>query len=564
MDQIYKFTKILKDSIDTFPLNTDKYPDKRIKIILQSNGIKKYFKQVFIDSFPKITEFKFDEIFIICRELINYIDFTEIEFNQIQNKKITKLYQAIEASNMINDFQFVIYGDPESTDIDIIIIIDSIYPVHNAKININLLKEQLEELKKDITKELDIIYVHFENCKIICTSKGSIKTLNGIVYYTQSLHMPKDKCINIDPPDDFHVIERIKPTINYIISNLKLFKIKYIPYSANEFKKIKFIIDSDIFNIMIDSDFKDFIKAIFYKISTIILIKHGYSKNQEYYTKKGVAKFLDQIYPDSESNSLYFLFRGKIGIRDPKIFKIITDEFIEICKTYIDDIDLTWIQVPINIDSPITFIDIEMQKLFWKSPVKPSKEFIEYFMIMKPEYFEIPSNKKEDIKSFSELVEKSILIPQRSIKWFEFREKYTDVRDSKDNFPIKDRIDERFHLIAGAIAELYVMYRVDWKIIFPEFSFINVGIIFDGIEGISPDGFLVHEITKEIIPIEIKCIRKKKDLFTEASIREIKMGRVQIDKVKKILCDSNINKGIIAFIYIFDDQIKFEYSFIKI
>ncbi len=85
MDQIYNFTKILKDSIDYFPLNTDKYPDKRINIILQSNGIKQYFKKVFIDFFPKITEFKFDEIFIICRELINYIDFTELEFNKIQN-----------------------------------------------------------------------------------------------------------------------------------------------------------------------------------------------------------------------------------------------------------------------------------------------------------------------------------------------------------------------------------------------------------------------------------------------------------------------------------------------
>jgi hypothetical protein len=563
MDQIYSFTKILKDSIDNFPLNTDNYPGKRINIILQSKGIKKHFKQVFIDFFPKIINFKFDEIFVICRELINFIDFTEINFNQVQNKKVTKLFQAIEDSNIINDFKFVVYGDPESTDIDLIIIIDPIYSVHNSKINMNLLKEQLEELKKDISKELDIIYVHFIQGKITQASKGSIKTLNGIIYYTQSLHMPKDKCIEIDPPDDYHVIERIKPTINYIISNLKLFKIKDIAYYGNEFEKIKFIIDSDIFNIIIESDFKNFIKAIFYKISTIILIKHGYSKNQDYYTKKGVAKFLDDIYPGSESSALYFLFRGKIGTRDPKIFKIITDEFIEICKTYMDDLDLTWNQVPINIDTHINFIDIEMQKLFWKSPVKPSKEFIEYFQIMNPEYFEIPSSSIEEIVSFPELVEKSVLISQRSTEWFKFREKYADFRDSKDNFPIKDKIEERFHLIAGAIAELYVMYRVDWKVIFPEFNFINVGIIFDGKDGISPDGFIVNEITKEIIPIEIKCIRKKKDLFTKASIREIKMARVQIAKVKSILCDSNINKGLIAFIYIYDDQVQFEYSFIK-
>ena len=38
-----------------------------------------------------------------------------------------------------------------------------------------------------------------------------------------------------------------------------------------------------------------------------------------------------------------------------------------------DDLNLSWNQVPINIGKPIDFVDIEMQKLFWKSPIKPSK-----------------------------------------------------------------------------------------------------------------------------------------------------------------------------------------------
>ena len=75
------------------------------------------------------------------------------------------------------------------------------------------------------------------------------------------------------------------------------------------------------------------------------------------------------------------------------------------------NLDLTWNQVPINIDEPINFIDIEMQKLFWKSPVKPSKEFIEYFQIMNPEYFKIPSSSIEEIVSFPELVEKYLKAP---------------------------------------------------------------------------------------------------------------------------------------------------------
>ena len=126
---------------------------------------------------------------------------------------------------------------------------------------------------------------------------------------------------------------------------------KIIAHNGNEFDKIIFIKNSNIFSLIIsnidllftqNSKFRDLIKGIFYKITTIILIKYDKSNNQEYYTKKGAAKLLEliPIFNNSEINSLYYLFRGNEGIRDDNIFKLITDEFISICDEYITQLNI--------------------------------------------------------------------------------------------------------------------------------------------------------------------------------------------------------------------------------
>jgi hypothetical protein len=113
---------------------------------------------------------------------------------------------------------------------------------------------------------------------------------------------------------------------------------KVIAHNGNESDKILFIKNRNIFNLIIsnidllftqNNKFRDLIKGIFYKITTIILIKYDKSNNQEYYTKKGAAKLLDliPIFNNSEIHSLYYLFRGTEGIRNDNILKLITDEF---------------------------------------------------------------------------------------------------------------------------------------------------------------------------------------------------------------------------------------------
>ena len=108
------------------------------------------------------------------------------------------------------------------------------------------------------------------------------------------------------------------------------------------------------------------------------------------------------------------------------------------------------------------------------------------------------------------------------------------------------------------------MYRVDCATIFNGYKFVNIGMLFDEETqlGISPDGLLLNDTTKDIIPIEIKCIRQPKILLAQSNIREIKMARIQLTKVKQILNKSNI----IVFLYIYNNNsiinIKCEYSII--
>jgi hypothetical protein len=591
MNSLYDYSQFIIISFDSYELSDNeinlikKSPEKRNIIILQKTGIKSYLKQLFLNFFPNISSLTTDDIFKISRELINLHLLSRDEFIQkdFTHSIINKLYQYLNQPVLIDDFNFVIIGCTCSLDIDVVVIVDEKYPVDTTKINENIIRDKL--LIYD--KELDINIVHIENKKVIACSKGSIKTLQGIIYYTQTLY-PSNTCIDIDPPEEFKIEDRIKPTINYIITNLKhlLIPEQYIKcqkekidaHNGNENDKIIFIKNNKIFDLIQsnidilfvrDSIFRDLIKGIFYKISTIILIKYDLSANQDYYTKRGVAKLLDKIpiFENSFENSLFYLFRGTCGTRDSdndRIFRLITEEFISICSEYIEQLDLNWLDVDINTSTVIEHLDPILQDLFWASPVNPSEEFIKYFNKICTDHiieshFPIPSSNLIELESFDEIIEKSYLVAQRSKEWFELRKKYifTSKKNIYDDFVFDHLwINKLFHLIVGSIGEQYVMYRVDWSKIFTKYKFINVGILFDEKTqiGISPDGLLINNKTMDIIPIEIKCIRQSKKIFTKTNLREIKMARIQLNKVKQILYKSNIKQGLIVFLYIYDDN----------
>ncbi len=80
-----------------------------------------------------------------------------------------------------------------------------------------------------------------------------------------------------------------------------------------------------------------------------------------------------------------------------------------------------------------------------------------------------------------------------------------------------------FHLIVNSIGERYVMYNIDWSKIFPGYQFVVVGMLIHPIHkySIPQDGLLINKKTKDIIPIEIKCIKHEKISFQILSCAQL-------------------------------------------
>lgn len=568
----------------------------RTEIIIQNKKSRIYFKEIFYKYFPN-THIKTDDIMIIIKEILKInsnMNFSE-EIDKIKNKYVKQFIknQSIK-EQYITDFNAIIIGCPESTDIDIIVIVDENLDIHTIKINNSDITEQLKKkciYEIDFKKQLDINIIQIKNKKVIKSQKGSIKTLQGIIYYTQHLHIKKDYIIDINKPDKFRIEDRIIPPINYILYNLDIFcgkkksielrDKKIFAINSNEKDKVNFIIENDIMNIILDEFIslndinKDYFKALFVKLSTMILINNNLSDNTDYYTKRGLAKLIDKIYPDTYEYSLYYLFRSKEGKFNKDFLKTIFKEYISFATTYIDNYDFIWNKININTKVNVSHIDDKIQKLFWENTSEPTESFIEYFDSISidtniEKHFILKSTGENDYEFdlIPQFKKYTSFVDQRSKEWFELRNIYPPnniVKDNKYfNYPrTKNWIKELYHLIVGSIGEQYVMYNIDWNKIFDGYVFINIGMLIDYDKkfSISPDGFLINFDTKDIIPIEIKCIRNEKNLFSRNTMRELKTAKEQLQTIKKII---NCKKGIIAFMYLTKDDIYCEYSIIEL
>jgi hypothetical protein len=127
---------------------------------------------------------------------------------------------------VLKEFDIVCVGCPESTDEDVIVIVDEKYDVDTIEVDMDIVKHKLSIIGIDTDTKIDINIVHIYDGQVIKSKKGSIKTIQGIIYYTQNLHMPFNKLIKINKPNKFKVSDRIKPTINYILDHFKYFLTK--------------------------------------------------------------------------------------------------------------------------------------------------------------------------------------------------------------------------------------------------------------------------------------------------------------------------------------------------
>jgi hypothetical protein len=575
MESFYKFYQEIMDNI----ANKEKFYqelnerekevyDKDIEIgksiIIHNKNFKKRFKQIFKKYFPDIQK-KEDDVIYLVRNLI------KIDSNSIIHFYYKYIEPKIPINNDIN-FRLIIIGCPESTDYDVIIIVDETIDVESTIDNDNIRKMMSIISKKPIKidKKIDANIIHLKNKRVIKSQKGSIKTIQGIIYYTQELHNKPEYLIEIDRPDTFKIEDRIIPPITFILYNLNIFcgksvgdsirdeKIKAI--NSNEKTKIDFLIDNKIFDKIFEImdeqitniRYKDYIKALFVKLSTIILINKKLSENTEYYTKRGIANLLDKIYPQTKDFSLYFLFRGKEGVYNKNFIKIIFDEFIKFAQEYKDYYDFEWHTLDVDFTKKLELIPSDVIDKFWSNPYDD--------IIVNDDIIIKSTNKSDyDFESIPEFTKNIKFIDQRSKEWFNFRKIYPP---NKKNIIDDEKINHNY--ISGSIGEQYLMFNVDWNKIFPDYHFVSVGMLIHPDKGysISPDGFLINFDIKDIIPIEIKTIKSNKNLFSQTMMREIKIAVTQLKTVNEII---NCKKGLITFMFIQQDkQIITEYAIVEL
>jgi hypothetical protein len=601
--------------------------NKRYNILFSLKIIKPILKKEFLNNFEIHDLFSIDFIFNLTKELIIFIDYTfdtfleEISNNLSKYNNINKLYN-IYISNISNeylkDYTFLIYGCPLSKDIDIAIIVSKDINIDLINIDIKELYSKLEKIPNiDITKKIDINIISIENKKVKQTKKGSIEVLQGILYYTQHFYTPIENQIELLPPEPYNINNRIKPVFVYIMENLNILiskknadilrNEKQKAFYGDELDKKIFIIDNKIFNLILENminynnsiiNYKNYIKALLVKMLTVIFIHNNLSNTIKYYTKEGLAELTKELYFEKENidnYALYFLFRGEKGEYNIDFYKFIIINFLEIVNIYFDSINFNWIEKKINISNPINHLNIDMQIEFWKSPIEPNEHIKKIlsdlyknkkYNNLKPSeflsaIFPIPcdtisfensrtcitSCTLKDIDQHPELIKSSILVTQRSDEWFELRKKFLPIGGlkNKDYNSSDNWITELYHLYVGSIGEQYVMYNVNWGECFPSYKFVNIGLLIKDNQSISPDGLLINDITKDIIPIEIKCLRIEKNIYSQACLREIKQAKLQLQQIKKII--PRITKGLICFLYIFeknDINIKFEYCSIDL
>lgn len=129
---------------------------------------------------------------------------------------------------------------------------------------------------------------------------------------------------------------------------------------------------------------KDITKSLFIKLCQVDFIFNEMYNTIEYYTKAGMAKLLDQLYPNTEQYSLYYLFRGNYGEKNIDLFTRMFERFFEIIDY--SKVIFRWIAAPINDISVNYSLPIKIQQLFWQSPIKPLNEFIKEFKLLCPAF----------------------------------------------------------------------------------------------------------------------------------------------------------------------------------
>jgi hypothetical protein len=462
---------------------------------------------------------------------------------------------------------FNTYGCPESTDIDVICLVESRKHL-KWQINMDQLKEELEKLGYDTGREIDINLAYVENGIIQELSKGGKETQN-ILFHTYKYHKQSHPCF-VKCEVDIELNDKIPVAAKFILDYLEVLigdeqyglerenkKKQYssgqarVDYAVSLMSKIQF---QDTY------EWKSAMKSLVMKIIQLILLEG----DQLEYTKRGLATKYNELYPNTFKNIIWFFTRGKEGEFSQDVMEKLFAEYSRIVKVH--TVELEWKEFNVNQDINPTQLPDETIREFFKSPFTPTPQFVKSFEKIADGNRSI--NRMFPLKcfGFEDLPENSkdkiIVVDQRTDEWKRLLTYYTCGRNSGlIEYNGDEWVAFYYNLIRGAIMEMMIIHTVDFNHIIdlPNLKKAVVGFIVkdktkEGSIAIAPDLLLYAGL--EIIPVEIKCMTGP-PIENRDFRRAVKLASMQLHTSVKILGG---NKGIISILYIYEENGQINYK----
>jgi hypothetical protein len=502
--------------------------------------------------------------------------------------------------------QVFIFGSPDSTDIDVAVILDHTYDekidILTDEIDHEMLKGILKEFGYDIVnRDIDCsLIIVDENGDVLRTSKGTCIMTQNIIFSTYKYHsqfgndnLPIKRMFGVEY---FDVCDSVKAISKCFLDNLKFFVGKKVYskekhnkariYTLSEKERINYILDCAKLvldpPITKDKELKtwyDGMKSLVMKLVQLILLNNGILE----YDKTKLSKKLESSSFVADCSDIYshvrwYLSRGNEGIFCRKCLYNLLESYKIIAFESV--IEVEWIDLPVNIENNPTRFSNEFWKEFVKSPIVPTNSCIKEFCSVAKEEFDI-----DNINSI--FVEKSYnynLLPkdflenhvhiesQKSERWCELLKFYSCGKNSgvkKTQTTSKEEsVRVYWNLIRGCVGECIAKNNVYLNVRGISYvDVIEVGLLVEKKErackGIAPDGLLLEEDMK-MIPIEVKCITGE-HTNNHNYRRELSLAKRQIDSSKKILNDADLlseKGGLLLFIYVNPNRIECKMAFV--
>jgi hypothetical protein len=491
---------------------------------------------------------------------------------------------------------FVVFGCPESTDIDIACFVDEKFNVEGCPRPMfaseeERLKRELVELGYDLSRGLDVVVLIVSKGRLAAMSKGGNMIAN-VITATYRHHQQKYQLIPINfiPTDRMDALSALS---KLIIDKLEFFakdypslrptKMEAYEKGAEDMAKMAISLDPKTqFHLSpktLDQKIKpeqwvDRTKALTVKLIQFILLE----TDQYLYTKRELAESVERMNPGYGTFAEWFLFRGKKGTYSDDLIpylyakamqfaiKVVT-EYNKIMTPVV--VKLKKSTLPNTTRAPQTLFD-----KFLESPYAPTEVFEKEWIAINGDtemnrLFQIDCSQPQDQQVFlskvpAEKRSQFIWMPQRCPEWLSLYRFYTCGLHSKQ---VADTMDAKYNLIRGCIGELIMMRVFDPEVILPGFRKYSLGFIVEqyGVRespGCAPDLILQNSSTGEIIPVEMKML--KKGSRNGEYRRAVHLATHQCQSVKNIINDRSVRRGVIILSWFEGDDFEMNYFMVPI